>query len=88
MGSQPPFDRSASACAAEAVTTLVPASVSRAAGARWNHESVDVSSIFLITSARDSTGQYLRVCAWGPDDSSLRDVRPIDCRARFDAFSS
>ena len=85
MGSHPPFDRSASECAAEAVTTLVPASGSRLAGARRNHESVDVSSIVLIMSARDSTWKHLRVRAWDRDDSSLRCVRPINCRVRFDA---
>lgn len=65
MGSQPPCGRSASACAAEAVTAAVSASGATAAGARWNHESVDVSSIFLIMSARDSTGALRRVSLLG-----------------------
>jgi len=64
MGSHPSCDRPARALAAEAVMARVLASDSPAAGAagaRWNHESVDVSSIFLIISAGDSTGTLPQV---------------------------
>lgn len=55
MGSQPPCDRPAIACAAERTASLVPVPGLGAAAARWSHESVDVSSAFLIVSVRDST---------------------------------
>jgi hypothetical protein len=65
MGSQPSRDPSATACTAGAVTALAPTSGSTGAGARWNHESVDVSSIVLTTFARDSTWTFLRVISLG-----------------------
>lgn len=67
MGSQPSCDPSARACAAAAVTADVPALGSTGAGARWNHEFVDVSSIFLI-----ATGALRRVSFWAGDDPSVR----------------
>jgi len=66
MGSQP-SDLSASACAADVITARVPASGLTGAGARWNHEFVDVSSIFLI-----ATGALRRVSFWAGDDPSVR----------------
>lgn len=72
MGSHPSCDRSASACAAEAVSVGGPASGATGTGARRNHESADVSSIFLIISARDSTGCSLGSVSWAGDDPSVR----------------
>ena len=63
MGSQPPCDRLARACGAETVAAGVSAAGWAGAGARWNHESLVVSSNFLIISARHSKGTSARADA-------------------------
>jgi hypothetical protein len=88
MGSHPSCDRSAIACAAGAVTAHEAASGPTAAGARWNHESVEVSSIFLIRSARDSTGTHLGSACWVGNHSVFGARRPINYRPDFNAFRS